>query len=205
MKIAKKEVGLTLAGHYAKGMFPALYTRHEKFPGGESLDDVLGRAEAFVEEVVVPLVLRERDGRRMAEGKEDKEGGGGRLTVVVVSHGLFIAELVAAILKRDASLKTSGVDVKGLRGMKNTAWTRVEVVFKVCKNFSFFVFWLVSKREVGGQRTRIRFKLRHVSVSFGFETNHICYENYWDQQAHTFVQPSKPVNLPVSLKSGFCR
>jgi broad specificity phosphatase PhoE len=147
MKIAKKEVGLTLAGHYAKGMFPALYTRHERFPGGENLDDVLGRAEAFVEEVVVPLVMRERDEELMAEEKEDKEGGGRRLTVVVVSHGLFIPELVAAVLKKDASLKTGGVDVKGLRGMKNTAWTRVEAVFKVCKNSSFLVFWFFSKWE----------------------------------------------------------
>jgi len=116
MKFSKKEKGLTLAAHYAKGKFPALYTRHENFPGGESLDDVARRADDVIEEILIPQLLQEQQ-------------DGSTRTVALFSHGLFIAELIAAVIRRDLDYK-GNVDVRSLRGMKNTAWTRLEVKIK---------------------------------------------------------------------------
>lgn len=117
MKFSKKEKGLTIAAHYAKGKFPALYARHERFPGGESLDDVARRANAVIDEILVPQLLKER-------------GDGSARTVAIFSHGLFIAELIAAVIRKDLDYK-GDADVRNLRGMKNTAWTRLEVKIKV--------------------------------------------------------------------------
>ncbi|KIM43292.1 hypothetical protein M413DRAFT_444111 [Hebeloma cylindrosporum] len=116
MKFSKKEKGLTTAAHYAKGKFPALYTRHESFPGGESLDDVSRRADAVVDELLVPQLLQERE-------------DGSLRTVAIFSHGLFLVELILAIIRRDRAYK-GDADVRNLRGMKNTAWTRLEVKIK---------------------------------------------------------------------------
>ncbi|KAJ3503368.1 hypothetical protein NLJ89_g8470 [Agrocybe chaxingu] len=116
MKFSKKEKGMSLAAHYAKGLFPALHTRQEKFPGGESLDDMARRAEGVIEEILLPQVVQEnRDGIMK--------------TVAIVSHGLFIGELVAAIIRRDRDYRGE-VDVRNLRGMKNTGWTRLAVALK---------------------------------------------------------------------------
>ena len=112
-RIAKKTKALSLRAHYAKGLFPALYARHENFPGGESLQDVRSRAEAFVEEMLVPLI-------KGSEGGDDKHS-----IVGVVSHGIFIAELVAALSGKGGA--SAEKDTDSLRGMKNTAWTKVEV------------------------------------------------------------------------------
>ncbi|KAF8964411.1 histidine phosphatase superfamily [Flammula alnicola] len=116
MKFAKKEKGMSVAAHYAQGKFPALYTRGERFPGGESLDDMAKRAEIVIDEILFPHAL------------EEKEDGTTR-TVAIVSHGLFIGELLAAVIRRDRDYRGE-VDIRNLRGMKNTAWTKFEVVIK---------------------------------------------------------------------------
>lgn len=120
MKFSKKEKGLTIATHYAKGKFPALYTRHERFPGGESLDDVARRANAVIDEIMVPQLLQEQE-------------NGSERTVAIFSHGLFIAELIVAVIRKDRDYK-GDTDLRNLRGMKNTAWTRLEVKIKVWNN-----------------------------------------------------------------------
>lgn len=120
MKFSKKEKGVTTAAHYAKGKFPALYTRHESFPGGESLDDVARRANTVIDDILVPQLLQEQ---------EDES----ERTVAIFSHGLFIAELVAAVIRKDQDYK-GDTDLRNLRGMKNTAWTRLEVKIKVWNN-----------------------------------------------------------------------
>jgi len=117
MKFSKKETGLSIAAHYAKGKFPALYTRHERFPGGESLDDVARRADAVIDEILVPQLLQER------------EDGSAR-TVAIFSHGLFIGELIIALIRRDQDYKGDAY-VRNMGGMKNTAWTRLEVKINV--------------------------------------------------------------------------
>ncbi|KAH9480419.1 2,3-bisphosphoglycerate-dependent phosphoglycerate mutase [Psilocybe cubensis] len=112
----KKEKGLSLVAHYAKGKFPALHTRQQKFPGGESLDEMALRAEAVIDGVMRLELLKEG-----AEGKPR--------TVAVFSHGLFIGELVAAITRRDVEYQ-GNIDIRDLRGMRNTGWTRLEVSLK---------------------------------------------------------------------------
>lgn len=108
---ARKE--LTISQHHAKGLFPAIYTRHQKFPGGECLEEVEERAAKVFDEILMQHVLNEAD-----DGKQR--------TVAVVSHGIFIAELISVIKKRDRSF-IGNPDIKDLRGMKNTAWTKIQV------------------------------------------------------------------------------
>jgi len=66
----------------------------------------------------------EVDGRPRENGEVDVEVEGGLgYHVVIVSHGLCISEMVAAILRRTANAgAAAGVRFKGL---VNTGWTRV--------------------------------------------------------------------------------
>lgn len=123
-KICAKDRDLTLSVHYAQGKFPAIHTRTEKFPGGESLEDMAKRADNVIDEVLFPYVWQEFK-------------GAAPMTVAIVSHGLFIAELVARLVKRgDVDLdNTLQVEARNLRGLKNTAFTKVQVTFKVCYYF----------------------------------------------------------------------
>jgi len=112
-KIVKRNKELSLRAQYAKGLFPALYTRHENYPGGESLEDVRRRAEAFVEDTLMSLI------------KNSEEGNQKPSIAGVVSHGIFIGELVAALLRKGGRSSEGNTD--NFRGMRNTAWTKVEV------------------------------------------------------------------------------
>ncbi|PPQ70019.1 LOW QUALITY PROTEIN: hypothetical protein CVT26_013307 [Gymnopilus dilepis] len=117
-KICKVEKNLTLQAHYAQGKFPAVHTRDGTFPGGESLNDVARRAEKVIDTLLLQHLLQEKEG-----GKER--------VVAVFSHGIFIAELIAAIIRRDKDFATRcNVDVRNLRGLSNTGWTRLEVALK---------------------------------------------------------------------------
>ena len=121
-KICAKEQDLSLAAHYARGKFPLIHSRTEKFPGGESLEDVAKRADKVIDEVLLPYAWQEFE-------------GGAPMTVAIVSHGLFIAELVARLLKR-GNINLDATGAGNLRGLKNTAFTKVQVTFKVCYCFS---------------------------------------------------------------------
>src|SRR5271168_2473554 len=52
------------------------------------------------------------------------------------SYCLFIAELVARLMKRDGTSQDGTFNPRNLRGLKNTAWTKVQVTFNVCYHFS---------------------------------------------------------------------
>jgi broad specificity phosphatase PhoE len=123
-RICAKDRDLTLSAHYARGKFPAIYTRTEKFPGGESLEDMAKRVDGVIDEVLFPYVWQEFE-------------GAASMTVAIVSHGLFIAELVARLVKRsDIDLDgTLQAEARNLRGLKNTAFTNVQVTFQVCYHF----------------------------------------------------------------------
>ncbi|KAF5315337.1 hypothetical protein D9619_007152 [Psilocybe cf. subviscida] len=110
-KFSKKERDLSLEAHFAKGKFPALYTRQQCFPGGESLDAVAQRAEDAFRQLLEQHIC--------ANGNQNE-------VVAVVSHGIFLAELIAVIIKKDAEFR-GDLDVKSLRGMRNTAWTKLDV------------------------------------------------------------------------------
>ncbi|KAF8158115.1 phosphoglycerate mutase-like protein [Crassisporium funariophilum] len=126
MKISAKSKDLSLATHFVKGRFPAIHTRNQRFPGGESLDEVAQRAEEVIDGILLPYVVQER---------EDQDGSKAPVLVAVVSHGIFIAELVAAMLRRRHPEPGFSFDVRNLRGMRNTGWTKVEMVFQPARNF----------------------------------------------------------------------
>ncbi|TFK40819.1 histidine phosphatase superfamily [Crucibulum laeve] len=111
-----KDPELSLHAHYAKGKFPALYGRSERFPGGESLCEVRARAERAVDEVLWGYISQLQEEFKAGEEKE--------VHVAVVSHGIFIPELIMALLKCGGE---EVADIKNYRGMKNTAWSRVVV------------------------------------------------------------------------------
>lgn len=106
----------SLDDHFKDGQYPILFNRDERFPNGESLNDVATRAERSIND----LVLKPYLSRAISSGVED-------VHVAVVSHGLCISELIQALLKRN----DGGAPTEDYRGLMNTAWTRVTVQVKV--------------------------------------------------------------------------
>ncbi|CAE6537640.1 unnamed protein product [Rhizoctonia solani] len=88
--------------------------RDGKFAGGESLDDVARRADEFFETYLAPII------------KDSVHKPSGEVNVVVVSHGICIAETLGALKRRCAHLDTNGWSGR-FRGLHNTAWTRVSI------------------------------------------------------------------------------
>lgn len=106
----------SLKDHFRDDQYPVLFGRNEKFPNGETLNDVAIRAERCISDLVLAPYLS----RAISSGAEG-------VHVAVVSHGLCISELIPALLKRnDGSLPATDY-----RGLLNTAWTRVTVQAKV--------------------------------------------------------------------------
>jgi broad specificity phosphatase PhoE len=110
--------GLSLAEHFARGKYPPLYSRTERFPEGESLEDVAKRAEEAVEQFAIPHIRQ--------AAKEGRDG----VNVAFVSHGLLIREAIAALMKKDKH-NTEGINPIDYRGLQNTGWTRLTVQVKV--------------------------------------------------------------------------
>ncbi|KAL6304361.1 phosphoglycerate mutase-like protein, partial [Sparassis latifolia] len=104
--------GVTLEQHYERGVYPVLHGRGQKFPEGESLDDLAARANVAIEEIIMPHIR--------AAARSGKKG----IHVAIVSHGLCISEIILALLKRDGS---GTVHERHYRGLLNTAWSRVTV------------------------------------------------------------------------------
>ena len=109
-----REKGKTLEQMYAEGIFTVPETRSDKFPEGESRDDVATRAERGLQEWVMPFVW-----------KAARSGTWGE-HIAVVSHGLCISELVAALMRKNAESAPQREYV----GLLNTAWTRVVITVK---------------------------------------------------------------------------
>lgn len=110
--ITEPRPGMTLEEHYAQGLFPIHHERWQKFPQGESVDDLAERADKAVKEVVLPHAVK-----LSKVGKPNPH-------IAVASHGLFIAEMIPSLLKLDP---TNTETRATWRGMKNTGWTRVTV------------------------------------------------------------------------------
>jgi len=146
-------------------VYETIRNRHDRFTSGESLDDLALRAEDAVERLVWPHlddaiaiahhhsdtgagagtntngvegVEVEMDGQPRENGEVDVEVEGGLgYHVVIVSHGLCISEMVAAILRRSANAgATAGVRFKGL---VNTGWTRARIRPLVSDRWSFLM------------------------------------------------------------------
>lgn len=119
---------ISLTQHFARGEFPWSRSRTDRFPEGESLEDVAKRAEEAVEEIILPYV------RSAVEGKT--EG----VHVAVVSHGTFIREAIAALMRKTGAIKDA--NPQDYRGLRNTAYTNViiDVENKVCRAFLWSAF-----------------------------------------------------------------
>ncbi len=116
--------------HYTQGVYPVIYTRQDRFPQGESLDDLSLRAEQAISELVLPHVW--------SAARQGFKG----VHVAVVSHGLCIGEMVPALLRKDHS----GIPPQDqYRGLKNTAWIRVTVDVKVDPFFVVDVHGLINR------------------------------------------------------------
>jgi len=148
-------------------VYETIRNRHDRFTSGESLDDLALRAEDAVERLVWPhlddaIAIAhhhsdtgagagagagtntngvegvEVEGRPRENGEVGVEVEGGLgYHVVIVSHGLCISEMVAAILRRSPNAgATAGVRFKGL---VNTGWTRVRIRPLVSDHWSFLM------------------------------------------------------------------
>ncbi|PFH54086.1 hypothetical protein AMATHDRAFT_860 [Amanita thiersii Skay4041] len=109
-----REPGLSLQEHITKGKFPAPCSLYERYPEGESREDLLRRAEQAIDELLVPLI------------RATHESSVEETHVAVVSHGLFIREIAGALLRRDAFLGKDRGFVP-LKGLRNTGWMRLLV------------------------------------------------------------------------------
>ncbi|KAG6820712.1 hypothetical protein H0H93_012765 [Arthromyces matolae] len=107
----KRQPHLSFEEHIARGIFIPPTDRNDRFPDGESRNDVAKRAQIVVSDIILPYV------------RTAVEGGIQDLNVVFVSHGIFISELIAALLRQGGEEPRSGQ----FRGMKNTAWTLLTV------------------------------------------------------------------------------
>lgn len=110
----RQDPNRTLEEHFANGQYPVLYDRSQRFPAGESLDDLATRADEAVCQLVLPHALQ-----AARNGTQD-------VHIALVSHGLCISEMVAALVKRNHE----GTPDTSYRGLRNTAWARVTVQFK---------------------------------------------------------------------------
>lgn len=97
--------GTTREELHAQDVYPIYETRHEKFPNGESLDDLRERALEALKQCVFPY-LDEDDGH-----------------IAIASHGLCISEMMSALVSLDPEADQS----TSYKGLLNTAWTRVQV------------------------------------------------------------------------------
>ncbi|PFH49484.1 hypothetical protein AMATHDRAFT_147645 [Amanita thiersii Skay4041] len=119
--LSDKELDVALASLFVRGVFPVVPRPKDKFPGGESLEDLARRAEVAVRECVLPHL------RFLKEEGQDYH-------VAIASHGLCISEIVAALVRLDSEFHPKGEEVgagvdpgKRFRGLLNTAWARVEL------------------------------------------------------------------------------
>lgn len=115
-KLSKEDASTNLKTLHARGVYPRLVGRKEKFPEGESADDLAARADKAVNELLMPMIW-----------KSVREGT--RENVAVVSHGLCISELIPALLRKQQ--RGSSLQIGYYAGLRNTAWSRVVVTSEV--------------------------------------------------------------------------
>ena len=99
-----------------KGEYPVIFDRSKGFPEGESLNDLQARAERAMNDIVVPAVW-------------EAARTGTKAHLAIVSHGLCISELIAALVRKDKDANSSEKNAEGgsWTGLLNTAWTRVTI------------------------------------------------------------------------------
>ncbi|KAH7922935.1 phosphoglycerate mutase-like protein [Leucogyrophana mollusca] len=112
--VLRMELGKTVEEYWANGEYPVLHKRHQRFPEGESRDELAERADEAIRQIVLPEIWQAA--RSGAQG----------VHLALVSHGLCISELVPALVKKGQN----GMPAESYEGLMNTAWTRVAVSVK---------------------------------------------------------------------------
>jgi len=107
---------VNLEQEMAKGVYPSLHGSDEKFPGGESINELGQRARRAITTLLLPHVWQ--------AAKECKTG----IHVAVVSHGLCISQMISELLKMSTK---QAIDIVDYRGLLNTAWTRLVIDIEV--------------------------------------------------------------------------
>jgi broad specificity phosphatase PhoE len=107
---------VNLEQEMGRGVYPSLHGADEKFPGGESINELGQRAHRAITTLLLPHVWQ--------AAKEGKSG----IHVAVVSHGLCISQMISELLKMSTK---QAIDIADYRGLLNTAWTRLVVDIEV--------------------------------------------------------------------------
>jgi len=101
-----------------KGAYTPLADRQSRFPNGESSDDVARRVDNFISEFIIPHVLASLP-----------DYGHQPLNIFIVSHGIAIAEVIGAFLRREPT--HTAPPSESWRGLVNTGWTQLTVSLQV--------------------------------------------------------------------------
>jgi len=121
-------------------MLSPLEDRTSKFPEGESMNDVATRADMFIDEFILPLMKGILNSKSSLEDESQSP-----IHIYVVSHGIAIAELVGAFLRRD---NRNGVVESAMgRGIRNTGWTRLLVTLDPAEAVSPVTSAVVNEAE----------------------------------------------------------
>lgn len=108
------------------------------------------RAKRFLGDVIMPYVCAEEKPEEEEQPEEERSSDDSdvplpqaaaekaakeerrKAHLCVVSHGLFIPELIVLMAGMDDKYKSKAQEVRNnVRGMRNTDWTRVEFGFEV--------------------------------------------------------------------------
>jgi broad specificity phosphatase PhoE len=115
-----REPGFSLEEELARGRYADLCTRSEKFPEGESREDVARRSDEAITTFLLPYLWQAA-----------REGNHGT-HVAIISHGYCIEELVAALVSKGAHGQVQG---SLTRWLGNTGWCSVDVAVEVQSGF----------------------------------------------------------------------
>ncbi|THV06427.1 phosphoglycerate mutase-like protein, partial [Dendrothele bispora CBS 962.96] len=122
--VAEAPSGKTLEELYSQDIFPHIRDRNGRFPNGESKDDVAKRAEKVIRELIIPIVKGEEEYIKKKRGQEGVKESAPDARVAIVSHGVFLRELLYALHRQNASLAE-------YKYLDTTGWTEVKIQLKV--------------------------------------------------------------------------
>ncbi len=95
-------------------MYPSLYSGDEKFPGGESMNELRQRARRAITTLLIRHVFQ--------AAKEGKT-----IHVAVVSHGRCISQMISELLQMSTKQTNTNNIVASRCCLLNTAWTRLVI------------------------------------------------------------------------------
>jgi broad specificity phosphatase PhoE len=115
------------------GLYPNIHG-YEKYPGGESLLDLVERSKKAITELVLPHMW-----------KAAKEGSTG-IHVAIVSHNGFLSDMIPELLKMRTN---QAAEDDGFVLLDNAAWTRVVINIEVRLVEQMIIHKLTLTRSTG--------------------------------------------------------